>query len=162
MLSQQNHYDGAIVGGGIIGLAVGRELLIRNPRLRLVVLEKEAQLASHQSGHNSGVIHTAIYYKPGSAEARACVAGHDAIIAFCKQHDIRFELCGNVIVALDESELPRLNDLYQRGLANGVHGLEMIDSARLREIEPNAAGVKAIYSPQTGIVNYRKVAEQSA
>ena len=162
MLSQQNHYDVAIVGGGIIGLAVAREFLIRNPRLRLVVLEKEAQLASHQSGHNSGVIHTGIYYKPGSAKARACVAGHDAIIAFCKQHDIPFELCGKVIVALDESELPRLNDLYQRGLANGVQDLEMIDPARLHEIEPNAAGIKAIYSPQTGIVNYRKVAEQYA
>jgi L-2-hydroxyglutarate oxidase LhgO len=128
----------------------------------LIVLEKEQQIASHQSGHNSGVIHTGIYYKPGSVKAKASAAGHDAIIAYSQQHGIPFDLCGKVIVALDESELSRLNDLYQRGIANGVKDLELIDPPRLHEIEPNAAGIKAIYSPHTGIIDYRKVAAQYA
>src|SRR5258708_31562043 len=139
-------YDIAIVGGGIVGLAVAREFLLRNPRLRLILIEKEARLGTHQSGHNSGVIHSGIYYKPGSTKAQACVAGHQAMIAFCRDRGITFELCGKVIVALEENELPHLNELLQRGLTNGVKGLELIDPPRLREIEPYAAGIKAIYS----------------
>ncbi len=115
-----HHYDVAIVGAGLVGLATARELLIRQPALRVVVLEKEPAIASHQSGHNSGVIHSGIYYTPGSLKARACVAGHRAMLTFCQEEGIPFERCGKVIVALDEHELPRLEDLYRRGIANGV------------------------------------------
>ncbi len=153
-----HHYDLAIVGAGIIGLATAREVLIRQPGLRVVVLEKELTIASQQSGHNSGVIHTGIYYAPGSLKARACVAGHREMLTFCREQGIPFELCGKVIVALDESELPRLEDLYRRGVTNGVQGLEMIGPERLRELEPFAAGIKALYSPNTGIVDYVQVA----
>ena len=155
-------YDLAIVGGGIIGLATAREFLQRHPSLRVVILEKDATIASQQSGHNSGVIHTGIYYAPGSLKAKACVAGHQAMLDFCHEYDIPFELCGKVIVALDESELPRLEDLYQRGTTNGVKDLEMIGPERLRELEPYAAGIKAIYSPNTGIIDYKKVAHTYA
>jgi len=136
--------------------------LIRQPALRVVVLEKEPVLASQQSGHNSGVIHSGIYYTPGSLKARACVAGHRAMLEFCQDQGIPFELCGKVIVALDESELPRLEDLYRRGIANGVQGLELIGPEQLRELEPFATGIKAIYSPQTGITDFVKVAHAYA
>ncbi len=157
-----HHYDVAIVGAGLIGLATARELLIRQPALHVVVLEKEPAIASHQSGHNSGVIHSGIYYTPGSLKARACVAGHRAMLTFCQEEGIPFERCGKVIVALDEHELPRLEDLYRRGIANGVQGLELIGPERLRELEPNAAGIKAIYSPDTGITDFGKVAQAYA
>ncbi len=157
-----HHYDVAIVGAGLVGLATARELLIRQPRLRVVVLEKETALASHQSGHNSGVIHSGIYYTPDSLKARACVAGHRAMLEFCQDQGIPFDLCGKVIIALDESELPRLEDLYRRGIANGVQGLELIGPERLHELEPYAAGIKAIYSPQTGITDFVKVAQAYA
>jgi L-2-hydroxyglutarate oxidase LhgO len=157
-----HRYDVAIVGAGLVGLATTREILMRQPELRVVVLEKEQVLASHQSGHNSGVIHSGIYYTPGSLKARACVAGHRAMLEFCQDQGIPFELCGKVIVALDEKELPRLEDLYRRGIANGVQGLEMIGPERLRELEPHAAGIKAIYSPQTGITDFVKVAHAYA
>jgi L-2-hydroxyglutarate oxidase LhgO len=151
-------YDLVIVGGGIVGLATAREFLLRYPRLQLLVVEKEENLASHQSGHNSGVIHAGIYYAPGSLKAKACVAGRAALLDYCRERGIPFELSGKLIVALDESELPALNELMRRGIANGVQGLEMVDAARLREIEPYAAGIKAIWSPATGIIDYRLVA----
>jgi L-2-hydroxyglutarate oxidase LhgO len=152
------HYDVAIVGSGLVGLATARELLMRQPRLRVVVLEKETALASHQSGHNSGVIHSGIYYTPDSLKARACVTGHRAMVELCREQGIPFDLCGKVIVALNESELPRLDDLYRRGIANGVQALELIGKERLHELEPHAAGIKAIYSPRTGITDFVKVA----
>jgi L-2-hydroxyglutarate oxidase len=155
-------YDVAIVGAGLVGLATARELLIRHSKLRVVVLEKEPVVANQQSGHNSGVIHSGIYYTPGSLKAKACVAGHRAMQEFCLDQGIPFELCGKVIVALDKSELPRLEDLYRRGIANGVQGLEIIGPERLRELEPYAAGIKAIYSPQTGIADFVKVAQAYA
>jgi L-2-hydroxyglutarate oxidase LhgO len=154
--------DVAVVGGGIVGLAIARELLRRYPGLRVVVLEKEAALASHQSGHNSGVIHTGIYYAPDSLKARACVVGHREMLAFCREEGIPFERCGKVIIALDEGELPRLEALYRRGVTNGVQGLELIGAERLREIEPHAAGIRAIYSPNTGIVDFGQVAQAYA
>jgi len=156
------HYDVAIVGAGLVGLATARELLIRQPWLRVVVLEKETVLASHQSGHNSGVIHSGIYYPTGTLKAKACVAGHRAMLEFCKDQGIPFELCGKVIVALDITELPRLEDLYRRGIANGVQGLELVGPERLHELEPYATGIKAIYSPQTGITDFVKVAHAYA
>ena len=156
------HYDLAIVGAGIIGLAAAREFLLRRPALRVIVLEKELAIASQQTGHNSGVIHSGIYYAPGSLKARACVEGHRAMLAFCREQGIPFELCGKVIVALDESELSRLEDLYQRGIKNGVQGLELIGPERLRELEPYAAGIKAIHSPNTGIIDFAQVAHAYA
>jgi L-2-hydroxyglutarate oxidase LhgO len=161
-LGEKEIYDVAIVGAGLVGLASARELLIRQPGLRVVVLEKEPALASQQSGHNSGVIHSGIYYPPGSLKARACVAGHRAMLEYCRDQGVPFELCGKAIVALDESELPRLEDLYRRGIANGVQGLEMIGPERLHELEPYATGIKAIYSPQTGITDFAKVAHAYA
>jgi len=158
----EREYDIVIIGGGIVGLATAMELLTRYPALKLVILEKEHELAQHQTGHNSGVIHSGIYYAPGSLKAKACVAGKAKLIQFCDEHSVPYELCGKVIVATHEEELPRLEQLYQRGLANGVPDLEMIGPERLREIEPYAVGIKALYSPTTGIVNFGQVARAYA
>ena len=130
----EREWDIAIIGGGIIGLASAMELLTRLPDVRLVILEKEPRVAQHQSGHNSGVIHSGIYYNPGSLKARACVAGKSRLIRFCDEHAIRYELCAKVLVATHPEELPRAQILYQRGLANGVPGLELIGPERLPEI----------------------------
>src|SRR5262245_51975225 len=129
-------YDVAIVGGGIVGLATALALNEQNPRLRMVVLEKEPGVARHQTGHNSGVIHAGIYYKPGSYKAKLCVEGVRLMNAFCDANGIPYRRCGKVIVATNEAELPRLESLYERGQANGVPALEIIDAVRLREIEP--------------------------
>ncbi len=155
-------YDVAIVGGGILGLATARALLERAPGLRLVLLEKEAGLGQHQTGHNSGVIHAGIYYKPGSYKARLCVEGGRLMTAFCDEHGIHYERCGKVIVATSDEELPRLQMLFERGTANGVPGLQMLDRDQLREIEPHAAGLRGIRSPATGIVDYGQVVEALA
>lgn len=155
-------YDVAIVGGGIVGLATAMEMLTRYPHLKLAILEKEDRIAMHQSGHNSGVLHSGIYYKPGSLKARLCVRGKAALLRFCEEHGIPYNLCGKVIVALNEDELGRLNDLHERGKANGVPGLEMIGPERLRELEPHAAGIRALFSPGTGVIDYVKVAEKYA
>lgn len=151
-------YDVVIVGSGIVGLATARELLARHPDLTLAVLEKEPALSAHQTGHNSGVIHSGIYYAPGSLKARLCVQGRHLLTRFCDEHGIPYDLCGKVIVATKESELPGLRKLYERGVANGVEGVEMIGPERLRELEPHCTGIKAIYSPATGIVDYTRVA----
>ncbi len=150
--------DIAVVGGGIVGLAAARELLRRRPGTRLIMLEKELRIGQHQTGHNSGVIHSGIYYAPGSLKAKACVAGAAQLTRYCDEKGIPYELCGKVIVALDESEVARLDELHRRGIANGVPGLEMIGPERLRELEPHCAGVRALWSPNTGIVDYSRVA----
>ena len=154
--------DVVVVGAGIVGLAVAREMLRRWPRLRLVVVDKEDRIAEHQSGHNSGVIHSGIYYAPGSLKARLCVAGGRALVRYCDEHDIPYQLSGKVIVATDPDELPRLDELKRRGLANGVEGLEVIEPERLREIEPAATGIRALYSPKTGIIDYVAVCRSYA
>ena len=150
-------YDVVVIGAGILGLAVSRELLCRHPRMRLGVLDKEPSIGQHQSGHNSGVLHSGIYYAPGSLKAKLCVQGQRELYAYCEQKGIRTDRCGKVIVASNDSELPRLENLLQRGQANGVEGLELIGPERLREIEPHCTGVKAIWSPNTGIVDFNRV-----
>ena len=152
----------AIIGGGIVGLATGLELTRRFPEVRLVVIEKEAFVAGHQTSHNSGVIHSGIYYKPGSLKARLCVEGADEILRFCQKYAVPYDVCGKVIIATSESELPQLEELYRRGNGNGLKGLEMFAAEQIREFEPHAAGIRGIHVPGTSIVDYRKVAEKYA
>ncbi len=153
-----SQYDLTIIGGGIVGLATALKIGEAHPRVKLLLLEKESDLACHQTGHNSGVIHSGLYYRPGSVKARSCVAGRKALMEFCDRNGVPYEICGKVVVATSAEELPRLEELHQRGLANGLQGLEIIGPERLREFEPHAAGVKALYVPQTGIIDYKKVA----
>jgi len=155
-------YDIAIVGGGIVGLATGRELLKRHPHVRLVTLEKEHAVSTHQTGHNSGVIHSGIYYKPGSLKARLCADGRKALWKYCDAKQIEYRQVGKLIVATDESERGRLNDLMARGVANGIEGLEVIDARGIAEREPHCRGIEAIFSPVTGIVDYGEVARALA
>jgi (S)-2-hydroxyglutarate dehydrogenase len=154
--------DIAVVGGGILGLATTRELLARRPGASIVVLEREAELARHQTGHNSGVVHAGIYYAPGSLKARLCVQGARELYAYCEQRGIPFERRGKLIVARSESELPRLDELERRGHANEVPGLRRVDADGLREIEPHARGVAALHSPATGVVDFAAVARSFA
>ena len=155
-------YDVVVVGAGIVGLASARELLRRRPGLRLALVDKEPRVGAHQTGHNSGVLHSGIYYAPGSLKARLCVTGARELYAYCEANGIPTERCGKVIVATDESELRRLDNLYERGLANGVEGLEVIGPERLRELEPHCAGIRALWAPGTGIVDFSLVAASYA
>jgi L-2-hydroxyglutarate oxidase LhgO len=160
-LSLNQDFDIAIIGAGIIGLAVGMELLNRYPQCRLLILEKEDAVAAHQTGHNSGVIHSGIYYKPGSLKARLCVQGASAMLDFVRAHGIPCEQCGKVIVATEPAELPALEELHRRGIANGVPGLRLLpDQSAIREIEPHATGLRGIHVPSTAITDYRMVAQQ--
>ena len=157
-----SQFDIAIIGGGIIGLATALQLSRRFPSAKCIVLEKEASLGQHQTGHNNCCIHTGIYYRTGSLKARNCVRGARLLKEFCNQNGVEYEDCGKVIVATDESELPALEELYRRGTANGVNGLQVIGPERLRELEPHANGVKAIHSPETAIVDYNEVTDAYA
>ena len=157
MTGSAGRHDVAIIGAGIVGLATAFTLIDRHPRLRVVVVDKESRIAHHQSGRNSGVIHRGVYYAPGSLKARLCVEGAETLVQFCARRGIPVQLVGKVIVALDEAELPALHELQRRGEANGVPGLRMIDAAELREIEPHAAGIAALHSPSTGIVDFGAV-----
>jgi len=158
MTLPRERYDIAVVGAGIVGLAVAREMNTRRPDLRLLVLDKETKVAGHQTGHNSGVIHSGIYYAPGSLKARLCVEGAKLMYEYCDTHDIPYERCGKLIVALHEGELAGLGELEARGRANGVTGLRRVTADGIREIEPEARGVAALHSPDTGIVDYGEVA----
>ncbi len=155
-------FDIAIIGGGILGLSSARELLLRFPNLSVLVLEKEPDLARHQTGHNSGVIHSGIYYRPGSLKARNCVEGARLLIQYCNERGIPYEKCGKVIVSVDESEVPALEELYRRGVANGVPGLRRIGPDELNKLEPYARGVAALHSPETGIIDYKQVTQAYA
>jgi L-2-hydroxyglutarate oxidase len=148
----------AIVGGGIVGLATAHQLLQRFPSIQLLLLEKEAGPGRHQTGHNSGVLHCGLYYKPGSTKARLAVQGIRRMVEFCAQHDVPYELCGKIVVATEEEEIPRLHSLLERGIANGLEGLQLLGPEQIREIEPNAAGLAAIRVPQEGIVDYTAAA----
>jgi len=155
-------FDLVVVGGGIVGLATALQSVRAKPGIRLAVLEKESAIARHQSGHNSGVIHSGIYYKPGSLKAKNCVAGAARMVEFCREHSIPYEVCGKIVVATDESELPGLEELKRRGMANGVPGLASIGPEQLREIEPHCTGIAALHVPGTGITAYAQVAQKYA
>ena len=155
-------HDLAVVGAGILGLAVAREMLVRDPRLRVVVLDKQDEVGFHQTGHNSGVLHAGIYYAPGSLKARLCVEGAARLYDWCDEHGVAYERCGKLIVATDDSELPKLDELERRGRANGVPGLRRLDAEGLREVEPHCVGVAALHSPNTGIVDFPGVARSYA
>jgi L-2-hydroxyglutarate oxidase len=149
----------AVVGGGIVGLAVARELVMRMPHVSVVVLEKEAEVATHQTGHNSGVIHAGIYYTPGSVKAQLCHRGAAILKTFCTEHHVPHRNLGKLVVALDETEKAGLNEIHRRALANGVKDVVMMDRSRMLEIEPHVAGVAALHSPSTAVVDFVEVAK---
>lgn len=154
--------DLAVIGGGIVGLAVARELARRHPRASLCLLEREPRLARHQTGHSSGVIHAGIYYRPGSLKARLCVEGARALYAYCEEREIAHRRCGKLILASDASQLAALGELERRGRANGVAGLRRLDGAELQRVEPHARALAALHSPETGVVDFAAVARSYA
>jgi L-2-hydroxyglutarate oxidase len=154
--------DLAVIGGGIVGCATALAISSRNPNLKIALLEKEANLASHQTGHNSGVIHAGLYYKPGSMKAETCASGREALYRFCSEHDIPHQRCGKVVVAVDNSELPALEELERRGQANGLDGLQRLSVTQLQDREPHVRGVAGLFVPQTGIVDYVRVTQKLA
>lgn len=151
-------FDVVVVGGGIVGLATALQIQKGNPSLRLLLLEKETVLAKHQTGNNSGVIHSGLYYKPGSLKAQNCIRGYHLLIDFCREHGIPFDLCGKIVVATDQAELPLLQNLFVRGQQNGLENLKRLTKDELKEYEPHVTGLEGIFVPQTGIVDYTKVA----
>ena len=158
----EQKYDVAIVGGGIVGVATAYKLQLKNPKLTIALFEKEPKLAMHQTGRNSGVIHSGIYYKPGSYKALNCVDGRKQLVKFAQEHNILHDVCGKIIVATQNSEKPLLEKIYQRGLENGIEGIEKINHEALKEIEPYVQGVEAIRVPVTGIIDYRATTQKMA
>lgn len=155
-------YDVIIVGGGAVGLATALQLKKQDPKLKVVLLEKEKVVANHQTGNNSNVIHSGVYYKPGSLKATNCITGYNMLLDFLRENEVPFNLCGKVIVATNEKELPTLNTIFERGQANGLQNLKKLTGDQVREHEPYVAGIAGIHVPQTGIVDYRVVAEKYA
>lgn len=153
-------YDVTIIGAGIVGLATAYQILKRKPGLKLLILEKESDVAKHQTGNNSGVIHSGIYYKPGSLKAKNCINGYRMLLEFCEQENIKYEICGKVIVATEDWELPILNNLFERGKLNGLEKIRKISKEELKEIEPYANGIEAIFVPYTGIIDYKEVSNK--
>ena len=149
-----------IVGGGIVGLATAYQLQKVNPNAKVTLFEKESSVGQHQTSHNSGVIHSGIYYRPGSLKAQNCLEGYSLMVKFCQEHGIPFELCGKLIIATQDSELPGLEELYQRGIQNGLQNLNVIGPEQIKEFEPHATGLRAIHVPQTGIIQYLDVAQK--
>lgn len=152
-------YDLIVIGAGLVGLSTGYQLKVKNPNLKIAILEKESGVAKHQSGNNSGVIHSGIYYKPGSLKAKNCIEGYQSIIEFAQKYNIPFDLCGKIIVAKNEKELPLLETIFNRGVENGLKNLKYLSKSEFQEIEPHCKGVKAIKVPQTGIIDYIALAE---
>ncbi len=147
-------FDIAIIGGGIVGAGTFYKLQLRNPELKIALIEKEDKLANHQTGHNSGVIHSGLYYKPGSLKAKNCVKGRHELVAFAKKYNIDHDVCGKVVVATKESELPFMDKIFENGVANNTEGIEKIDAARIKEIEPHVKGIAGIWVPCTGIIDF--------
>lgn len=161
-MNHQQSFDIIVIGGGIVGVASAYKLQLQYPHLKVAVLEKEKHLADHQTGNNSGVIHSGIYYKPGSYKAKNCVEGRRELVNFAKEHGVAHDVCGKIIVAVEEWELPLLDKIYQRGIANGIEGIRMIDSDEIKQIEPFCKGLKAIHVPCTGIIDFRGATEKMA
>lgn len=155
-------YDIIVIGGGIVGLATALRIKEQRPTLRLLLLEKERGVAKHQTGHNSGVIHSGLYYKPGSLKATNCIRGYQMLLDFCNREGVPYDLCGKVVVATNESQKPLLKNLYDRGMQNGLLQNRMITGAEIREIEPHVRGIQGIWVPYTGIINYTAVSEKYA
>jgi (S)-2-hydroxyglutarate dehydrogenase len=155
-------FDVCVVGGGIVGLATATAVAEANPGVSIVVLDKEPAVASHQTGHNSGVIHSGLYYKPGSLKAKLCVEGQRRMYAYCEQHDLPFKRSGKIVVASFPSELPAMDELFRRGTENGLIGITRLSTAEIREFEPNAIGVAAIHVPESGVADYAAVARHLA
>ncbi len=153
------NYDIAIIGAGIVGLATAYQLLKINPKLKIAILEKENHVAAHQTGHNSGVIHSGLYYKPGSLKAINCITGYKMLLEFCDENNIPYDLCGKIVVATTEKELSQLDMLYQRGLENGLSGIQILSESEIKQREPYCSGIKGLFVPQTGIISYSKVSE---
>ncbi len=159
-MTEDQIFDVAIIGGGIVGAATFYKMQMRHPELRIVLIEKENMLADHQTGNNSGVIHSGLYYKPGSLKARNCVQGRKELVAFAKEHNIPHDVCGKVVVAADESELPMLDKIFEIGKQNGIEGIEKITAEQIKEREPFCEGVAGIWVPVTGIIDYRAATEK--
>ena len=153
-------HDVVVIGGGIVGLATALQIQKANPALKIIVIEKEDVLAKHQTGNNSGVIHSGLYYKPGSLKATNCIHGYHLLLDFCNKNEIPYDLCGKIVVATSQEEIPLLNNLYVRGQQNGLANLKMLKQEELKEYEPHVAGIEGIFVPQTGIVNYTVVANK--
>jgi|TARA_R110000782_G_scaffold259894_1_gene350773 L-2-hydroxyglutarate oxidase len=158
----QETYDITIVGGGIVGAATTYKIQLKYPSLKILLIEKEPRLADHQTGNNSGVIHSGLYYKPGSAKAKTCVDGRKQLVAFAQKYNIKHDVCGKVVVAVDESELDYMDKIFENGLANNTEGIEKIDAKRLKEIEPHVEGIAGIWVPCTGIIDFRAATEKMA
>ncbi len=155
-------YDIVIIGGGIVGLATGLIVKEKNPELKIAILEKEPKIALHQTGNNSGVIHAGVYYKPGSLKALNCRKGYQMLIDFCQKENVKYELCGKLIVAVTEEEIPRLHNLYDRALKNGLTAIKKVPREEIKDYEPHATGLAAIHVPYTGIIDYTEVSEKYA
>ena len=153
-------YNTIIIGAGLVGLATAYQLKLKDPTSKILILEKESKVSQHQSGHNSGVIHSGIYYKPGSLKAKNCIEGYRSIIQFAEKYGIKYDLCGKIIVATTPEELPLLDNIYKRGIENGLQNLKYLSKEEFQEIEPHCAGLKAVKVPQTGIIDYPGVAEK--
>ncbi len=153
-------YDIIVIGAGIVGLATALKIKQKRPKLSLLVIDKETAIASHQTGNNSGVIHSGLYYKPGSLKATNCIKGYNELIAFCDQHEVDYELCGKIVVATSEEEVVLMNNLYERGNQNGLSGLKKLSQGHLKEYEPHVNGLEGIFVPQTGIVDYKAVSRK--
>ena len=155
-------YNVVVIGGGIIGLASALKIKEENPKYNVALIEKEHTIAQHQTGHNSGVVHSGLYYKPGSFKAKNCVDGYNMLLDFCNEEDIPYELCGKIVVATNESQMQALNNLHERGRSNGLGNIKKLQAEELKEYEPHVSGVSGLFVPQTGIIDYRLVADKYA